>query len=240
MIVTSIPVSLNLPPNDVPRSPGIHQSGIIRAIATEAGILKPEWEEDVSLVEVDSQEWWRTLPEDAKTRICMGLAWEQWYIPTQLPEVVDHPGEMLVDGVYMTPDGEELTTFILDTRPGWGLKLHEVKLTYKSINTVVGSKKQEWRRWDYEAYNSAENPIGPLTSQWMWLAQTKGYCRGAGTRFVDLHVLFVCGDYSYPQRPIPYRYSIEFTQQEIDDNWELMTQYRDHRVRLEQGDGDSE
>lgn len=199
MIVTSHPVSLILPQPRQARSAGVHLSGIIRCIATESGILKPEWAEELSLVDA------RTITDPvAVTRICMGLAWEEWYIESQLPEVLDHPGEMLLDGVYMTPDGEELTTLIVDGRRQHVLKLHEVKLTYKSRRTVEASG---------------------LMNQWMWLAQTKGYCKVAVTRFVDLHVLFVCGDYSYPIRPIPYCYEIEFTQDEIDENWRLMTDY---------------
>src|SRR3990167_10988485 len=50
------------------------------------------------------------------TRMCIGLAWEEWYIRTQLPEVIDHPGEVEVDKIFMTPDGEELTTLIVDRR----------------------------------------------------------------------------------------------------------------------------
>lgn len=220
MLVTSHPVQLVMPLPLTPRSVGIHLSGIIRCIATESGILKPEWAEELSLVDT------RVIEDPvAIARISMGLAWEEWYIHTQLPEVVDHPGEMLLDGVYMTPDGEELTTLILDGRLHHELKLHEVKLTYKSIKTVGGP---DWQSWVGRTCDTQRNGLGPLTGQWMWLAQTKGYAKAAMTRFVDLHVLYVCGDYSHPMRPVPFRYSIEFTQDEIDQNWELMTTYRDN------------
>lgn len=231
MLVSAQPVQLILPVG-APRTPGVHLSSVIRCIATETGILKPEWEEDTSLIEPDSQSWWATLPPDAQARISMGLAWESWYIPSQLPDVIDHPGEMVMDGIYMTPDGEELTTLFIDCRQVHALKLHEVKCTYKSINTVLG---KDWRRYVLggETFDSNLSPLGPLTSQWMWMAQTKGYCYGAGTRFVDLHILFVSGDYSYPIRPVPLRCSIEFTQDEIDSNWELMTSYKLDREAAE-------
>ena len=217
-------MQLILPVSLTPRSQGVHQSAIIRCIATESGILKPEWAEELTLA--DS----RTITDEvAIARICMGLAWEEWYIHTQLPEVVDHPGEMLLDGVYMTPDGMELTTLILDGRNRHELMLHEVKLTYKSINTVSGRQDSkdphDWNYWAHRSYDSMVEAIGPMSSQWMWLAQTKGYAKAAGTRFVTLHVLYVCGDYSWPMRPIPYTYVIEFTQLELDQNWDLMLDY---------------
>lgn len=43
-----IPITLHLPTADEPsRSPGVHVSGLIRCIAGEAGILKPEYCEDL-------------------------------------------------------------------------------------------------------------------------------------------------------------------------------------------------
>ena len=204
-------MQLVIPPSRQRRSLGVHLSGIIRCIAQESGILKPEWAEELSLVDT------RLITDPvAITRICMGLAWEEWYIESQLPEVIDHPGEMLLDGIYMTHDGEELITLIVDGRSRHVSKLHEIKLTYKSMRTIGVAD---------EAYDSTESPVGPLSNQWMWMAQTKGYCKAAMTRFVDLHVLFVCGDYSYPLQPKAWRYSIEFTQEEIDQNWALMTDY---------------
>lgn len=211
---------LLLPPSRYPRSPGVHLSGIIRCIATEQGILKPEWAEELSLVDI------RTISDPVViARICMGLAWEEWYIPTQLPQVVDHPGETLLDGVYMTKDGEELVTLILDGSARYALKLHEVKCTYKSIKTVMGP---DWQRWIGRRFDTRRHTgIGPLTSQWMWLAQAKGYGKQAGTGLVDLHALYACGDYSWPMRPMAYVHHIEFTQDEMDLNWDLMVGYRD-------------
>lgn len=226
MIVTSQPVLLMLPPPLAPRSEGVHLSSIIRCIATESGILKPEWAEELSLVDV------RTITDQiAIRRICMGLAWEEWYIRTQLPDVVDHPGEMCVDGVYMTPDGEGMDTIIRERRPWHINKMTEIKLSFKSVNTVM---TRDWRYWMTEVYDSAVNPIGPLTSEWMWMAQTKGYCYAANTNYCALHVLFVCGDYSFPIRPDIYRFDIEFTDEELELNWELMVSYKLDREELEE------
>jgi hypothetical protein len=209
MTISEIPVELYLPEPKTPRSQGVHVSNIIRCIAQESGILKPEWAEEISLVDV------RTITDPvAIVRINMGLAWEAHYIP-MLGDVLDHPGELQYDGIYMSPDGESVSVIVTDRNHGMQLVLHEVKLTYKSINTVCPPRSK------------------PLENQWMWMAQCKSYCKAMDTRFCNLHVLFACGDYSYPIRPIPKRWAIEFTQAEIDENWDLIRDYMKHKLSEE-------
>lgn len=203
-VVTQELPPLTLPPSKTPRSEGVHQSAIIRCIATEAGILKPEWAEELSLVDV------RTITDPlAILRISIGLAWEQYYIPL-LPDVVDHPDEMFYDGVYMSKDGESVSVIITSQGQRVQLLVHEVKATYKSLRRM-----------------------GDLSEQWMWLAQLKGYCLASGTRFARLHVLFLCGDYTYPMRPRLEIWDIEFTQEELDNNWTVLTEYRDEFMSRE-------
>ena len=212
MIVTELPTNFTLPPPRQERGKGVHLSGIIRCIATEEGILKPEWAEELSLLDV------RSITDPvAILRISIGLAWEEWYIPTILGPVMgvmDHPGEMEVDGVYMTHDGESLSSVVADRSDvnitPLVLMVHEVKATYKRTNTVKD-----------------------LRDQWMWIAQVKGYCKGLGTRFAVVHVLFLCGDYSYPIKPQLRVWQLEFTQEEIDTNWDLLMEYKQYRLKLE-------
>lgn len=208
-----MPCTPHLPANPAPRSPGVHVSGIIRCIATETGILKPEWAEELSLVDASQEHWWAALDPASRLRISIGLAWEEWYLRS-LPGVVDHPGEMHVDGIYMTHDGESLDVVLRAHVASYELALHEVKATYKSTKTV-----------------------GNLETQWMWLAQTKAYCKGLHCLVAYLHVLFLCGDYKYPMRPQLRLFRIEYEQAEIDDNWELMTDYKAHREALERENG---
>lgn len=213
MRITSTAVDLALPLGRAPRSHGVHLSRIIRGIALETGVLKPEWADDLGLIEMPGEQeaWWAGLDQASRLRMCIGLAWEDWYIPRmEGGSVVDHPGEMQVQGVYMTHDGESIDT-ILTTRGQWPvLALHEVKATYKSTKTV-----------------------GDMTGQWMWLSQCKGYCKGLETLRAYLHVLFLCGDYKYPITPQLRRWQIDFTQAEIDENWELMQDYLAHQLALE-------
>jgi hypothetical protein len=194
MIITPTPAKMFLPRSSVARSEGIHVSGLIRSIAAIMGILKPEWVDDPDYIG-DIRE---ITDPAAVLRICIGLAWEEWYISNILTRdgVADHPGEMCVDGVHMTPDG-------ISTSP---LTIHEVKASYKSINTTADFSKQ-----------------------WMWLTQLKCYCKGARTLYGRFHVLHICGNYKFPLSPELKCWDIEFTKKEIDTNWELMREYRDYK-----------
>ncbi|MBU6231693.1 hypothetical protein KGP36_03410 [Patescibacteria group bacterium] len=195
---------LELPPTPTPRSKGVHASGVIRAIATEMGILgKPEWMDVPSMA--DQRE---ITDPTAILRICIGLAWEEWYILNILftQGVIKHPGEMFLDDIYMSPDGESVDVIITSGKHMVVTIIHEVKATYKSINTV-----------------------SDLSSQWLWLSQVKAYCKGANTRFARLHILYLCGDYKYPLKPQLHVWDLEFTQKEIDDNWQLLSDYKNFR-----------
>jgi len=221
MIITPIPVKLILPASPVARSEGIHVSGIIRSIAVEMGILKQELAEEAGLSDI------REITDQTHLlRILIGIAWEEFYIGKVLKSegILDHPGEVELDGIHMSPDGESLDVIITRkpacftkkyqggledqsrTHAGKALRVHEIKATYKSTNTV-----------------------GDMSKEWMYLTQLKAYCKGRGTRYGELHILFLCGDYSYPIKPLLRRWQLEFTQHELDSNWELLRDYRDQR-----------
>lgn len=134
-------------------------------------------------------------------RMSIGLAWEEWYIKQilSLEGVADHPPSMVLDGIHMSPDGESVL-------PCMNLCIHEVKATYKSTRTV-----------------------GDLSKQWMWLTQMKAYCKGAKTHYAKMHTLFLCGDYKFPIQPQIRTWELDFTSKEIDDNWDLLREYRDFK-----------
>jgi hypothetical protein len=221
MRTSIVKVSINHP-GGPPRTEGIHLSKVIRAIALESNILDKKYMDGLELEEVtgQSEEWWKALDPGSLTRICIGLAWDAWYLPNLGMEVVPAPGEMDVDGIYMTPDGESLDIIRVGNDINHELAIHEVKATYKSTNTV-----------------------GDMSTQWMWLTQMKGYCKGAGCRVGYMHPLHLCGDYKYPITPQigPHKgrnscFRIEFTQEEIDESWDLITGYVQHRRSLERED----
>lgn len=188
-------------------------------IAQETGHLKPEWCEnldELSIIEVTPN--MKFLDPDIALRVAIGLAWENWYIETQLvPDgIMDHPGEYYCDGIYMSPDAEELSTILVDNRNIYMPKVHEVKATGKSTNTV-GETAEELE-----------------ASCFMWLSQIKAYCKGANTNLADLHVLFRYGDYSRPfMLPQKKRFRMEFTEEEIEDNWSMIVNYRNQRLIIE-------
>lgn len=204
MKATSKDVTLVLPPPIIARSPGTHVSGIIRAIAMHTGILKPDGVDEPSMADIKM-----ITDQVAVTRILIGLAWEEYYLGVFLKrdKVQKHPGELSVDGIHMSPDG--ISRDWLKPLHGVGVmitRVHEVKATYKSINTV-----------------------GDMSNQWLWLTQVKAYCKGLKTTHAKLHVLFLCGDYKMPIRPIVREWTLEFTQHEIDENWSMLKEYRDYR-----------
>jgi hypothetical protein len=150
----------------------------------------------------------------------IGLAWEDWYLKNVLvlDGVEKHPGEFKLDGIYMSPDGlseegvESTDTIVTQRSKKQGVtyvRVHELKATYKSTNTV-GETVEE------------------LQKQWMWMTQIKGYCNAAGSNHASLHVLFLCGNYKMPIRPVLRVYDLEFTNQELAETWELIVEGRDH------------
>ncbi len=199
MKILDITTPLTLPPSKTPRSPGQHVSGIIRPLAAEVGFLDKKWCEDLSLVDT------REITDPTTIlRIRIGLAWEQHLIPT-LEGVVDHPGELKLEGVYMSPDGESVDRVFSGSR-GIELIIHEVKATYKSSRRDV-------------------------REQWMWLTQIKAYCKAAGTRFARLYILYICGDYKAPISPQHHIYEIEFSQEELETSWATLVDYLQMRLQ---------
>lgn len=207
MRITERTPVLYLPESRRPRSPGIHVSGIIRELATELGLLQIEVAEELELVRFSDI---RVIEDPiAILRINIGLAWEAHYIP-MLPNVLDHPDEVKLDDVYMSPDGESVDVIITEFGRDIGLIIHEVKATYKSTKTVG-------------------NLDGAGSLMWMW--QIKAYCKARRTRFARVHVLFMNGDYSWPMRPTLKCWDIEFSPEELDMNWQMLLQFMRDNVK---------
>jgi hypothetical protein len=214
MKVTLRPPTLELP-ESLGRTKGTHLSSVIRCLATDMGILNNEQAEELNLMDVKY-----VVDPVALLRIMIGLAWEDWYLKNVLvlDGVEKHPGEFKLDSIYMTPDGlseegvDSVDTFLTQRTSKNDVKyvrVHELKATYKSTRTV-GETVQE------------------LQKQWMWMAQIKGYCHAAGTNYASLHVLFLCGNYRMPIRPVLRVYELEFTSAELQENWDIIVEGRDY------------
>lgn len=163
------------------RSPGIHLSGVLAAVAQRIGVLKPgaPWDDELPL------------------RMVVGHMWEEFAV-SLYPEIDWQPGEICVDGVWMTADGIQA-----GGTPHCGADvLHEFKATWK--RTRSGAEMLE---------------------EWYWMRQGMGYSHGYGVRHVWWHVLFVNGDYrdSGPQYK---RYLIEFSDKEIEQTWTMVCNHK--------------
>lgn len=140
-----------------------------------------------------------TLAEDEKTRMNLGNALEDAIIARYC--VSDKRryiriGEQECDGLFGTPD-------MLDTEE-WAV--HEMKLTWMSSRHAVDSAKL-----------------------WKYLVQLKAYCYMLKTLVGYLHICFVNGDYSYqsPGGDPTYKvFRLEFTKQELDDNWAMLVNHK--------------
>lgn len=63
-----------------------------------------------------------------------------------------------------------------------------------------------------------------IETRWRWLVQVMAYCRMCGTDAVVFRVFYVNGDYKTkePQYQVT---RIQFSQQEIDTNWQMITSH---------------
>lgn len=68
-----------------------------------------------------------------------------------------------------------------------------------------------------------------LMNYWLWMSQGKGYAYGWKTQVVNWHVLYINGDWK-PPSPVYKRYLVEFSQKEIQDNWQMVRDNRDQAI----------
>lgn len=201
------------------RTPGVHLSGIIKAVMKSLGRLKE----------------WQDLEEDEMPlNVAMGVMWEQWCMG--LPDMVDvewQPGEIEKDGVYMSPDGLAWSTLkrqISTYRPGvdkpedWIHRYREEEVEVLELQECKATWKSE---------REYEKDITKHTS-WMW--QLAGYLCGFGVdpAVARLHVLWVNGMYK-PPRPRYMRYRIGFEQAELEQFWENVVLKNKGLAEAEQG-----
>jgi hypothetical protein len=110
------------------------------------------------------------------------------------------PGEVEVDGVVMSPDGLNLTDGALE----------EFKCTWMSsrhgLTDIYGYPLQKFQHW-------------------FW--QMKAYCFALGCDKAILTVLFVNGDYDRANGMNPQlkRYRIEFMDDELTENWQMLVDH---------------
>lgn len=201
----------NLRSGGAPRTPGVHLSGVLRFMALESGLLRPDDEEEDLDLLLEKYPHWQQGDKRVFNRIALGLAWEEWYARQQPEDVVFHPGEFARDGITGTPDAVRIT----DTGE---MELHEYKLTWRSSRRPIAD---EWMYWAQMAGYCAM--VGGM------MAERTGSA-AAGMTGV-LHVYYVNGDYA-GSGPILKSYTREFTTKEIETQWAGILKHKD-RARPE-------
>lgn len=229
MKVFEEPAKLILPQAEG-RSVGVHISDVIRDYAFTSRVLDKKWIREA-------------LIEDQNTTLMqLGLAFEDYLEKSnQHPEIEYHPGELFVDDleccecghvadshtleavdcsecpccfftplrIFMSPDGISSNGVLF---------LHEIKLTKKSSREFLQKLRLK----------------APKVLMYIW--QVQCYCYALKTLEAKLHVAFAAGNYSYDtddeDSMASYKiFRFEFTQEEIDENWE---KFRNHARHMAQ------
>lgn len=126
-------------------------------------------------------------------KMSLGIAWEHvlsWAIAQVYPSSrIIYPGYFTSDSVVMNPDRYDTVED----------RLEEWKCTWYS-------RKKAWNPGEFRDFF------------WWWIMQAQAYCRVLKVKQVVFRVLFINGDYS-PPRPQPRQWLIEFSAEELNDNW---------------------
>lgn len=188
------------------RSAGVHLSSVLREVGVRSGELGKQYA-DQNLEELIGKTG-DVGSNGSLMRLVIGFAWEDW-IAKQIPEMVHQPGELELDGVFGSRDGEAFDE-------EGNRVLHEIKSTHKS----------------------SKNSITSFT-MWMWqamgyLKMMTEYYDELCNRAI-FHVLFLRGDYSGidPQ----YRSELViFEREEIESLWNMVLVNK-HLAKAEGGNG---
>jgi hypothetical protein len=199
------------------RSPGVHLTGVLRFIALQAGILKPFVESTSKSSTVPKGQIQDIDESVMPLRMMLGMFFEDGAVGLY-PDMEWQPGEFHKDGVFGTPDGLTLIPHphpVIKRLTNPIYQLEEFKLTWKS-------------EWNYGKNNFC-------AANWMWMRQAMGYLKMlqyAGLIILPqcrFHVGWVNGDYR-PPSPRYFRYTVEFTQKEIDTLWTLILKHKDNQA----------
>jgi hypothetical protein len=130
-------------------------------------------------------------------KMSIGVAFE--YLLERVLSLV-YPSTKLVklesiceDGIWMTPDRYDVEEELVE----------EWKATWFSSKKAATTKEL-------------------VDHFWYWQIQIRAYCRAMKVKKAKLRVWFINGNYA-PPRPIPPRtFYFEFTDQDLDENWEMV------------------
>lgn len=184
-------------PTYEPRSTGIHVTGLLKYIAMQPGMETLIKNGQLSMEDFE---------QDFPVRMAVGMAWELW-AQALWPEMVWQPGECELDGIAGSPDGYTA----------------DVDVKFGSVEvgryTVLEEFKYTWK--------SRRNRHNSIVGEWLWIRQMMSYCKMMGLRFARLHVLWSNGEWDWKKEggfsPVYNTYLIEFSDQDLDRHWVMMT-----------------
>lgn len=209
MTFSEIQYPINLQHYGPPRTPGLHLSQILRAMAIHTGTFKNSVDLGETIANIDPLAVGLSGP---CMRCINGYAWENWLFTNVLKNAVHQPGEFVLDGIIGTPDGIEE-----DEDPSGWLTIHEAKWTFLSSNGPF-SQRLSWLYQGacYLKMVSARYQV-PVPA-----------CR------IIYHPCYVRGNYrgiDTEYRPVEVR----MEQREVDGVWEEVSKCRSLVEKWEEG-----
>jgi len=179
-------------------------SGFSEAL-DEFGLLGFVWEWEIERA-VEACAFWGEEPSN------VAAMWE-WLLSRRMSGIwaersngeIFKPGELLEDGIYMTPDG-------CRKRPR---RLEEWKATWRSSRGLDSGNFEE--------------------RNWKWCIQAACYCRALGINEAVIRVYHVNGGYEKGQMgaPILTAWKIRWTDQQLEEVWRMVLNHKE--TMLEEG-----
>lgn len=214
---------LDLRRGALPRSPGIHLSGIIRPLAIHLKCFDEEDEGLDSLIaRLGSEGTVGGGSSDVLCRIAAGLAFEDWIVK-QIPGLKYHPGERCVDGIYMTPDAKESIN-VAYVCSSCGTSMDERQREYDLDCRCGGSWSSKGTPVIHEFKLTWRSAAKPPPVYWDW--QSASYCRAEGATRAVLHAYHVNGDYKTGRRPMYIKHTRDWEPGEMDGIWRMIVGHK--------------
>jgi len=113
-----------------------------------------------------------------------------------------------------------------------------VRLGEVTVDGITGSpdlvdlSSDDWVVVDTKATFKSSRKLDDLEKNfWTWTVQLKGYCYMVKATRARLLVMHICGNYA-PPRPIVKQLELEFTQEELQQNWNVLVAHARRRKWL--------
>lgn len=95
------------------------------------------------------------------------------------------------------------------------------------LDGIVGSPDGiDFENWRVEEYKCTWKSTKTTPERvWRWMVQAKGYCKMMGMKECLHRVLYLNGNYKDDRSPQYKEFLSEFTQYEVDQNWEMLLKH---------------